>query len=104
VRWWNVKHPARYAELLARGTSPAAAREVLSTSDRQLERVMLELRLVDGLLIDALDPAARQEAHAAAAEGLLDPAAIAGVHGRFGRCVLTLRGRLLADAVVRRLT
>jgi putative oxygen-independent coproporphyrinogen III oxidase len=104
VRWWNVRHPAKYASSLAEGTSPAAAREVLSTSDRQLERVMLELRLVDGLVIDALTPQAQQEARLAAEEGLLDPAAIEGVNGRFGRCVLTLKGRLLADAVVRRLT
>ena len=104
VRWWNVKHPAKYAELLSQGLSPAAARETLSAGDRHLERVMLELRLVDGLVIDALDPAAQQEARLAAAEGLLDPDALAGVNGRFGRCVLTLRGRLLADAVVRRLT
>ncbi|GAB3431754.1 radical SAM family heme chaperone HemW [Actinophytocola sediminis] len=104
VRWWNVKHPAKYAELLASGRSPAAARETLTVADRQLERVMLELRLVDGLVIDALDPDGQQEARRAAAEGLLDPAALAGVNGRFGRCVLTPRGRLLADAVVRRLT
>jgi oxygen-independent coproporphyrinogen-3 oxidase len=104
VRWWNVKHPARYAALLASGASPAAAREVLSTSDRRLERVMLELRLVDGLVIDALSESAQAEARLMAEEGLLDPAALKGVNGRFGRCVLTLRGRLLADAVVRRLT
>ena len=104
VRWWNVKHPAKYAQRLAAGASPAAAREVLSTSDRRLERVMLELRLVDGLVIDALEPAARTEARVLAGEGLLDPAALEGVNGRFGRCVLTPRGRLLADAVVRRLT
>ena len=104
VRWWNVKHPARYSELVARGSSPAAARETLSASDRRLERIMLELRLVDGLLIDVLDPDAQVEARAAAAEGLLDRDALAGVNGRFGRCVLTPRGRLLADAVVRRLT
>jgi putative oxygen-independent coproporphyrinogen III oxidase len=104
VRWWNVKHPATYAALLASGKSPAAAREVLSTSDRHLERVMLGLRLVDGLVVDALSPPAQQEARVLAEEGLLDAAALKGVHGRFGRCVLTLRGRLLADAVVRRLT
>jgi oxygen-independent coproporphyrinogen-3 oxidase len=104
VRWWNVKHPARYSEVVARGGSPAAARETLSAEDRHLERIMLELRLVDGLLIDVLDADAQVEARAAAAEGLLDEAALAGVNGRFGRCVLTPRGRLLADAVVRRLT
>jgi oxygen-independent coproporphyrinogen-3 oxidase len=65
---------------------------------------MLQLRLVDGLQLDVLTPEAQKEAHQVAAEGLLDPAALAGVNGRFGRCVLTLKGRLLADAVVRRLT
>ncbi len=104
VRWWNVKHPARYAARLAAGASPAAARETLTPEDRHLERVMLELRLVDGLPVDLLSAAAQAEAHQAAAEGLLDEAALEGVHGRFGRCVLTPKGRLLADAVVRRLT
>jgi putative oxygen-independent coproporphyrinogen III oxidase len=104
VRWWNVKHPARYAAVLADGKFPAAARETLTSEDRHLERVMLQLRLVDGLPIDVLPADAQAEAHRAAAEGLLDEAALAGVHGRFGRCVLTFKGRLLADAVVRRLT
>ncbi|MFX6036230.1 hypothetical protein ABTE74_22855, partial [Acinetobacter baumannii] len=27
LRWWNVKHPAAYAQRLAAGESPAAARE-----------------------------------------------------------------------------
>jgi len=103
VRWWNVKHPARYAGLLAGGRSPAAGREVLSTQDRRVERIMLELRLSDGLSIDHLSQPAQAEARAAASEGLLDPDAIAGVNGHHGRCVLTARGRLLADAVVRRL-
>jgi oxygen-independent coproporphyrinogen-3 oxidase len=104
IRWWNAKHPAKYAALLASGASPAAARETLTAEDRHLERVMLELRLVDGLPVEALSPEAQEEAHRAAAEGLLDEPALAGVNGRFGRCVLTFKGRLLADAVVRRLT
>jgi putative oxygen-independent coproporphyrinogen III oxidase len=104
VRWWNVKHPARYAAMLAEGRSPAAARETLSAEDRHLEQVMLRLRLVDGLPVDVLSPEAQAEARRAVEEGLLDEAAMAGVHGRFGRCVLTPKGRLLADAVVRRLT
>jgi oxygen-independent coproporphyrinogen-3 oxidase len=103
VRWWNVKHPARYADLLASGTSPAAGREQLSTKDQEVERIMLELRLSDGLSIDYLSAPAQTEAHAAAAEGLLDPAAITGVNGAHGRLILTPRGRLLADAVIRRL-
>ena len=49
MRWWNVKHPARYTQRLAEGRSPAAGRELLTTADRHVERVMLELRLSDGL-------------------------------------------------------
>lgn len=95
VRWWNVKHPARYAALLAEGRSPEAGREVLTDGDRHLERIMLELRLADGLLLEALDADGEREAHSAVADGLLT---LAG-----DRAVLTSRGRLLADAVVRRL-
>ncbi len=96
VRWWNVKHPVRYAAALAQGRSPAAAREVLTAEDRRVERVMLELRLADGLPLDVLDAPGRVAAARAREEGLLD----AGVPDR---AVLTSRGRLLADAVVRRL-
>ncbi|HEX9337095.1 MAG TPA: coproporphyrinogen III oxidase, partial [Pseudonocardiaceae bacterium] len=85
---------------LAAGRSPAAGREILTEADQALERVLLELRLVDGLPVSALGtPATVSAADRAATDGLLDPAALAG-----GRCVLTRRGRLLADAVVRRLT
>lgn len=98
VRWWNVKHPARYANLLAEGRSPAAGRELLTEQDRKVERVLLELRLSDGLPVSVLSGAAPAEAAAAVSDGLLDAGALAD-----GRCVLTRRGRLLADAVVRRL-
>ena len=55
VRWWNVKHPAAYAGRLAETSSPAAARETLDAETRRVERVMLELRLRDGLPVLALD-------------------------------------------------
>ncbi len=95
VRFWNVKHPARYSSLLAEGHSPAAGREQLSDEDRRVERVLLELRLAEGLPVGVLDDAGREEAKQAIADGLLEPLD--------DRCVLTDRGRLLADAVVRRL-
>ena len=99
VRWWNVKHPARYTSLLAEGHSPAGGREVLTEDDEHLERIMLELRVAEGLPLDALDEPGLVEARAAAAEGLLDPSALESR----GRAVLTDRGRLLADGIVRRL-
>ncbi|MGY1673315.1 radical SAM family heme chaperone HemW [Geodermatophilus sp. SYSU D00710] len=99
VRWWNVKHPAAYAQRLAAGESPVADREVLEPADRVLETVMLGLRLRDGLPLPALSDTGRLRAADAVARGLLD----AGAHAA-GRAVLTDRGRLLADAVVRDLT
>jgi oxygen-independent coproporphyrinogen-3 oxidase len=99
LRWWNVKHPAAYADRLLRGESPAADRELLDDADRALETIMLGLRLRDGLPLTALSDAGRARAADAVARGLLRP----GDHAA-GRAVLTDRGRLLADAVVRDLT
>ncbi|SDP63456.1 oxygen-independent coproporphyrinogen-3 oxidase [Actinopolyspora xinjiangensis] len=98
VRWWNLKYPARYAAALSEGLSPAVGREVLGAEDQRVERVMLELRLSEGLAVEALDEAGVAEAWRAVADGLLRADAL-----RAGRCVLTDRGRLLADGVVRRL-
>jgi putative oxygen-independent coproporphyrinogen III oxidase len=95
VRWWNVKHPARYGALLAEGASPEAGREVLAESERHMERVMLQLRLATGLPLELLDGEGRAAAARAGEDGLLDPTALAT-----GRAVLTRRGRLLADAVI----
>lgn len=99
VRWWNVKHPAAYAERIAAGVSPAAGRETLDAGTRRVESVLLGSRLADGLPVTALEDAARPKVAALIADGLID-----GREAIAGRIVLTLRGRLLADAVVRRLT
>jgi oxygen-independent coproporphyrinogen-3 oxidase len=99
LRWWNVKHPAAYADRLHRGESPAQDAELLDDADRALETVMLGLRLRDGLPLDALTAAGQLRARDAVVRGLLEPAAHAA-----GLAVLTDRGRLLADAVVRDLT
>ncbi|MFU8874819.1 radical SAM family heme chaperone HemW [Micromonospora sp. SL4-19] len=96
VRWWNVKHPTAYAGRLAAGRSPGLAREVLTPDEAHMEDVMLRLRLASGLPLDVLDEAGRAGARRALADGLLDADGYAA-----GRAVLTLRGRLLADAVVR---
>jgi oxygen-independent coproporphyrinogen-3 oxidase len=99
VRWWNVKHPAAYAQRLADGGSPAAARERLTAAERRMEDIMLRARLAEGLPLSALTPLAQASAERALADSLIDPSAHAA-----GRLVLTLRGRLLADAVIRDLT
>ncbi|WP_371496984.1 radical SAM family heme chaperone HemW [Kitasatospora sp. NBC_00374] len=96
VRWWNAKHPAAYAQALAEGRTPALGRELLAGEDRRVERILLELRLVDGCPLTLLTPDGLRAADRALADGLLDPAAYGD-----GRAALTLRGRLLADGVVR---
>jgi oxygen-independent coproporphyrinogen-3 oxidase len=96
VRWWNVKHPAAYAVALASGGWPAAGREVLGPGEVATEEIMLRLRLAEGLPVTTLAGEAPAVARRAVGDGLLDPDAF----GR-GRLVLTLRGRLLADAVIR---
>ncbi|MFI7544954.1 radical SAM family heme chaperone HemW [Actinoplanes sp. NPDC049599] len=96
VRWWNVKHPTAYAKRVADGVSPGLGRELLTDTDRHVEDVMLRVRLRDGLPLHTLDAPGLTGAARALADGLLDPAAYEA-----GRVVLTLRGRLLADAVIR---
>jgi oxygen-independent coproporphyrinogen-3 oxidase len=99
TRWWNVRHPAAYAARLAAGDSPAQAREVLTAAEQRTERIMLATRLATGCPVAGLDPDAAAAAARAAADGLVRPDALAD-----GRVVLTTRGRLLADAVIRDLT
>jgi oxygen-independent coproporphyrinogen-3 oxidase len=96
VRWWNVKHPTAYAARLGRDVSPAHGREVLDPQTRRVERVLLETRLRTGLPVGVLDHAGRAALPALVERGLLEDPELAA-----DRVVLTRRGRLLADAVVR---
>jgi putative oxygen-independent coproporphyrinogen III oxidase len=98
VRWWNVKHPVRYTAMLEAGQSPAAGRETLDDAARYTEKVMLGVRLRDGLSTDELTDAARGTLPQLASWGLVEHGAVTS-----GRVVLTQRGRLMADAVVREL-
>jgi len=98
VRWWNVKHPAAYADRITAGHSPAAGRETLDAETRRVESVLLRTRVREGFPIGELAASGRTAVAGLIADELVDArAALAG------RIELTLRGRLLADAVVRRL-
>ena len=98
TRWWNVKHPAAYAARIVGGDSPAQAREILNSGQRTAEQILLSTRLASGCSLATLSARGRSAAATLAADGLLDPEPLA-----HDRAVLTLRGRLLADAVVREL-
>ncbi len=93
IRWWNIKHPSAYAQRLSEGVAPVAGFERLGDRDRHVEQVLLRIRLREGILASTLSASERGRAERAVADGLL------GIDGE--RCVLTDRGRLLADAVVR---
>jgi putative oxygen-independent coproporphyrinogen III oxidase len=95
TRWWNVRHPAAYADRMSAGVSPGQAREVLTGEEKHLEEIMLLVRLESGCPLALLDAEGK-----AAVGGLVDDglAVVAG-----DRLVLTRRGRLLADTVVRAL-
>jgi oxygen-independent coproporphyrinogen-3 oxidase len=93
VRWWNVKHPMAYAELLAEGRSPAAGFDQLDDRARHMEDVLLGIRLRRGLALAVLSESERSRVQRLVDDGLLTAVD--------DRLVLTDRGRLLADAVVR---
>ena len=98
VRWWNVKHPAPYADRVASGVSPGAGREVLTPEQRHDEAVLLGIRLAEGLNLAEVEGAGRTAVAGLIADGLID-----GRAALAGRALLTVRGRLLADTVVHRL-
>lgn len=95
TRWWNVKHPAAYADRLAADASPAHSREVLTEVQRQDELVLLGIRLREGLDLSVLTAEGRHAVAGLIAEHLLE-----GTEAIKGKAVLTQRGRLLADTVV----
>jgi oxygen-independent coproporphyrinogen-3 oxidase len=94
VRWWNAKHPRIYADALASEATPEAGREVLTDDDKRVERVMLALRMREGLAASEVSDEGWLDRTVDA--GLIDGASLGD-----GRIVLTGRGRLLADRLVR---
>jgi putative oxygen-independent coproporphyrinogen III oxidase len=88
-RWWNVRTPDRYVAAVEAGRAPVVGEEVLSPAQRVFERLALSLRTPEGVPAEVLPDVPE-----------LDPLVV-----RAGdRKVLTLRGRLLANAVTSLLT
>jgi oxygen-independent coproporphyrinogen-3 oxidase len=101
VRWWNVKHPSAYSGKLGDALSPAAGRETLNERTRLEERVLLEIRVADGLSVEQAklaNPGAGKLVAGFIADELIDPGSALR-----GRLILTLKGRLLADSLVRQI-
>jgi oxygen-independent coproporphyrinogen-3 oxidase len=95
-RWWNVKHPNLYRERLAQNISPELDSEQLEPIQIESERLMLSIRLPEGITkaslssdqILSLDP-------------YLQSGALDTVKWDSGSVSLTLTGRLIADRIVR---
>jgi oxygen-independent coproporphyrinogen-3 oxidase len=83
-RWWNVRTPERYIDLISTVASPVGGEEYLDAATRELERHQLALRTCEGVDASALGDRAELD-------GL--------VTHRGDRIVLTARGRLLANEV-----
>lgn len=98
LRSWMTKHPASWASQVDSGVAPVAGSERLTDVEIANENIMLGLRLVQGIELSTLSPAANEEVKSAVDEGLLEPDKF-----KHGRAVLTDKGRLLADGLVSRL-
>jgi oxygen-independent coproporphyrinogen-3 oxidase len=101
VRWWNVKNPAAYQDRINAAVSPALERELIDEENRNIERVMLETRIAEGIDLAWLKEqgfASNQAVSELIAEELVDAKEVFR-----GFITLTLKGRLLADLVVRKL-
>ena len=94
-RWWNVRTPERYIEMVRSSLSPESVSETLSPSQRNLESLELALRTRYGVPAAALTDALAEEP---ALAGLL------AVDATRDRTALTLAGRLLANEVACRLS
>ena len=93
-RWWNVRAPERYIEMIGSGLSAQSMSETLTSSQRRLESLELSLRTRYGVPAAAL--AGAIETEPALAE-------LVSVDETTDRAVLTLAGRLLANEVACRL-
>lgn len=92
VRFHDVKHPARYARMVSAGELPLAGSEELDDEDRHVERVMLRLRLREGMPASLLRDGELARARSLEDRGLVTVGD--------DRVALTDAGRLLADAVI----
>lgn len=95
-RYWMVRDPARYARMVADGAEPLAGQEVISTEQRRLERLMMGLRLTDGVDRSDIEPLDDAVLDRLTDGGLLQDDVD-------GRVTLTPAGRPVAGAVIRQL-
>lgn len=90
-RFYNVKLPARYINMLGEDELPIADTETLTESENHMEKIMLGLRLREGIDRSVLSASAQP-----AVESFIDR----GLLVDDGRLRVTNAGRLLADGII----
>ena len=95
MRFWNVKHPTAYKERIENEIAPVQDSETLTQEQKENERIMLEIRLREGIALDSLGQAQIDRLKNYLSSDHLDATA-----WQDGRVVLTLTGRLIADRIV----
>ena len=90
-RFFNVKRPEKYAQLLADGALPIQDTEPITETEAHTEAVMLGLRLKEGIPAVWIGAGARE---------VVDRHVRAGLLEQTDRLRLTDKGRLLADGII----
>ena len=92
-RWWNSKYPPTYVSAITTGSSPVTSREILTEEQKRIEEIMLGLRLAEGVEYSLLTDSELTRAERFLISGHL--------LRRGSRLICTLKGRLIADGIVR---
>ena len=95
-RFWNVKHPNLYKQKIQNNETVILDSEVLEGSQIESERLMLSIRLPQGVAKNTLNNQQILELTDYVNSGHLDQE-----NWNLGRATLTLDGRLIADRIVR---
>jgi oxygen-independent coproporphyrinogen-3 oxidase len=95
-RWWNVKHPNLYRDKLLQNISPELDSEILEPIQIESERLMLSIRLPEGITKTSLSSDQIMRLNQYLESGALD-----ATKWDAGSVSLTLSGRLIADRIVR---
>ena len=96
-RFWNIKHPNSYQKALVEGT-PKAGEEMLSSQEKESERIMLEIRLPSGIKLASLKSDQVEKL-----SEFLDAGELDAKLWEKGTVALTAKGRLVADRIVRKI-
>ena len=94
-RWWNVKHPGTYKEKILGSGDPTADSEILNEVEKEEERLLLNIRLPQGIERSSLSV----EQHVVL-EDFLKDGHLSRERWDQGFVSLTQSGRLLADRIV----